>query len=355
MSYTPEQLLAIANNYESNASASLNKTAKKKDEKKSKKPPFWMKNQDLHDAKDKKSTKDKPSADKSKGKKKEKDYKKKSTADRFDALMRKFADPNANWARNALNAPAAPAVQTAPETTITADEARTTTLPEQTIVGKRPAPTQALPKIPEATQTALNTLGFKGKDGKALNPDGKLGPNTQFALDAYKTKNKERLVMPDGKPMSDSLIFTVIQRDATGENKTTTFDHKATNDGLNAVSSYLTQLQAWQGRKEITAQNLPQIKTQLAQWVGTLPAFVKSIDDTIADQRSSEQEKTLAKQLKAKADKLNVDIESWNKFFETIAPSQPAAPQAAPAAPATTGVAPTATASRFDRLVKKYS
>lgn len=90
MSYTPEQLLTIASNFETNASDSLQKTAKKKDEKKSKKPPFWMKNKDLNDAKDKKTSKDKPSAEKSKGSKKEKNSKKKSTAETFDALVTKY-------------------------------------------------------------------------------------------------------------------------------------------------------------------------------------------------------------------------------------------------------------------------
>lgn len=43
-------------------------------------------------------------------------------------------------------------------------------------------------------QKWLNKWGYKGKDGKALVEDGKIGRNTDFAFDQYsKDKNKERL------------------------------------------------------------------------------------------------------------------------------------------------------------------
>lgn len=41
----------------------------------------------------------------------------------------------------------------------------------------------------EQAQRALNSLGFKGADGKVLTPDGKLGPNTASALRAFQSKN----------------------------------------------------------------------------------------------------------------------------------------------------------------------
>jgi hypothetical protein len=113
-------------------------------------------------------------------------------------------------------------------------------------------------------------------------------------------------------------MYEMIKRDASGENKTTTFDHKGANDTLNTVSAYLTQLQAWQGQKQILPKNVEQIKQQLAQYTNSVAPATKAINDALADQRSSPQEKQLAQQLAQKAKKLNDDIAAWNKFLATI-------------------------------------
>lgn len=40
-----------------------------------------------------------------------------------------------------------------------------------------------------ALQKALNKLGYRGQDGKALSEDGQLGPNTKFATEAFQKAN----------------------------------------------------------------------------------------------------------------------------------------------------------------------
>lgn len=52
MSYTTDELLILADKFETMATKELTKIAKKKEEKK-KKPPFWLKNKDYQGANDK--------------------------------------------------------------------------------------------------------------------------------------------------------------------------------------------------------------------------------------------------------------------------------------------------------------
>ena len=177
--------------------------------------------------------------------------------------------------------------------------------------------------IPPEVQEALDKLGYKGPKGESVvkpdrKGDGQLGPITRSVLDQYRAKNKDRAVDTRGNPISQELMYEMIKRDASGENKTTTFDHKTTNDSLNTVSAYLTQLQAWQGQKQILPKNVEQIKQQLAQYATSVGPAMKAINDALADERSSQQEKQLAQQLAAKAKKLNDDIAAWNKFLATV-------------------------------------
>jgi hypothetical protein len=95
MSYTVDQLVALASSLNELSADLLEKSAKKKDDKKSKskgKPPFWLKNKktdskgkDSNDAKDSKKSTDKASDKKSKDKKDKKSS--------VDHLMIKYATP----------------------------------------------------------------------------------------------------------------------------------------------------------------------------------------------------------------------------------------------------------------------
>jgi hypothetical protein len=188
---------------------------------------------------------------------------------------------------------------------------------------QRGTPQPRFKAVPADVQEALAKLEYKGQKGESVvradgKGDGQLGPITQFALDQYRAKNKDRAVDIHGQPVSQELMYEMIKRDASGENKTTTFDHKGANDTLNTVSAYLTQLQAWQGQKQILPKNVEQIKQQLAQYTNSVAPATKAINDALADQRSSPQEKQLAQQLAQKAKKLNDDIAAWNKFLATI-------------------------------------
>jgi hypothetical protein len=200
------------------------------------------------------------------------------------------------------------------------------TVPEQTIVGEPPAPKPKAPARPAQSATTTNLLieaqkglkqlGFKGKSGKDLDPDGKLGPETNFAIAAYIEKNKGRI--PEGFAQAGDALYTMIARDATGENKTTAFDHKTTNDALNAASALLLNFQSQSAQGQITYQNAATVKQQIAQSYEQVKPYYAGILAALQDNRSSEQEKTLAGQLKAKADKLVSDIGAWNKYLDGL-------------------------------------
>jgi hypothetical protein len=174
------------------------------------------------------------------------------------------------------------------------------------------------PTIPKETQEALNALGYKGKDGKPLVIDGKLGPNTQFALDQYRAKNKNRIEqLPAGLRDGDAL-FLMIQRDASGENKTEAFDHKLVNDELNKVESFLKQLELWKLQNAINDKNVSTIQQMLKQWHDFLSQHHDYIRRAIADTRSTEQEKQLARSLLQKSTKLFNDLNEFKNYLDKV-------------------------------------
>lgn len=224
--------------------------------------------------------------------------------------------------------------------------------------------------IPPDVQEALAKMNFKGTNGVSLvnaktgKGDGQLGPNTQLALDAYVAKNKAR--MAPGMDKGEAL-YAMIRRDASGENKTTTFDHKATNDGLNNVTNFINQTMAM-GQQTIKSQGLkgiqsliaasPTLLTSVTYWESQLNNFVKNIDETLADQRSTQEEKTVAQSLKTKATPLITSMTELKTMFTQTPVAAPAAAPATTGVPATTpAVNPTTAALEnefFRKLGSKY-
>lgn len=77
-------------------------------------------------------------------------------------------------------------------------------------------------------QKDLNTLGVLGMSGP-LKPDGIMGPETHYALNQYRIKN--RLRMPPN--MSNALLYVMIHRDVTGQNNHVNLEglHQTTEHG----------------------------------------------------------------------------------------------------------------------------
>lgn len=174
----------------------------------------------------------------------------------------------------------------------------------------------SLQQIPKDTQQALNTLGFKGKDGRALDLDGKLGQNTQFALDAYRAKNKSRI--PQRFEQNGSGLYMMIQRDAGGENKTTTFDYTKNSNSLNAISASLAQLQDWSREGKFNAQNANSYYTVLLNYTRLLFDVDKELELIISNDKSTAQEKQQANSLMAQSSKLYKDVLKWNEYFKSL-------------------------------------
>lgn len=309
MSYTAEELVKIAVNFEQLTAKALVILAKKKDEKSNskakgkKKMPPWLK------GKDKKS-------DSNQAKDKKSDKKTKKSSEYYDGILAKFGQTTTNPDGTVTLPPF-----TRSENVMELGEGNVDEFGNPNPKPARPA--SRFQSVPAEVQEALAKLGYKGPKGEPVvgrngKGDGQLGPITQSALTQYRDKNKDRAVDIHGQPVSQELMYEMIKRDASGENKTTAFDHKTTNDTLNAASAYLTQLQALQGQKQILPKNVEQIKQQLGQYANSVAPAMKAINDTLSDERSSQQEKQLAQQLAQKAKKLNDDIAAWNQFLNTI-------------------------------------
>ena len=182
-----------------------------------------------------------------------------------------------------------------------------------------------------------------GKDTKPLvrsdgKGDGQLGPNTQFALEQYIAKNKDRI--PKGLDQIGSALFEMIKRDASGENKTKEqmFDVKTANDSLNAAQAYLTQLEVNTRSGQLNVQNAAQSKQGFDQYMKTLyqhPSIL-GIYSTLQDNRSSQQERDSATQMQKKYDGLRVQFERWSAYLDMLAKQAPAAAPAPATAPPTT-------------------
>lgn len=200
-----------------------------------------------------------------------------------------------------------------------------------------------------ALQQALDKLGFKGKDGKTLigrnnQYDGILGPNTQFALDAYKAKNKDRLIYNNGQPMDDGLVQEVVKRDASGQNAgqtPVTFNYEAMSDGLSKAVGYLTRYQEQSKNQSITPQTVTTVKQHITQ----LQEYVTGVAKAIADKATNgnADEKKQAAELDPIAKKLLADI-SGDKGWLPYLASFPTA---------TMGTA--SASSKLERLLNKYA
>jgi hypothetical protein len=174
------------------------------------------------------------------------------------------------------------------------------------------------PPIPKETQEALNALGYKGKDGKPLVIDGKLGPNTRFALDQYRAKNKNRIEkLPAGLRDGDAL-FLMIQRDASGENKIEEFDHKLVNDELNIVDSFINHLELKKLQNVINDTNVSAFQQLLKQYHDYLYKRHEYIHETIKDPRSTEQEKQLASSLLQKSTRLFNELNEFKNYLDKV-------------------------------------
>lgn len=186
-----------------------------------------------------------------------------------------------------------------------------------------PAPQQPargrFPSIEPAVQEALDKLGFKGPKGESLlgpngKGDGQRGPITDFALTQYKDKNKAKLVMPNGQPMSDALVGEVAKRDASGENKPQTgdgtFDVKATFDALNQVVGYLTQYQAASAQGQINGEEVRKYMSGAKEWAD---GALKGLQALPPQQK---QNPTLLPRLQ----KAITDIGIWFKYLDAKYP-----------------------------------
>lgn len=308
MSYTAKELLKLASNYDNVATRALLVTAEKKEKKKL--DPK---------AKDKKILK----------------KKKKKASEYYDVLLNKLgqAEPQAPkgtpgnpWKEGELG-------ETVELDDPPAEGEGAGTGTRQPVSFQR-GPTQRprFPSIPPEVQEALHKLEiYKGPKGESVvkadgKGDGQLGPITQFALNQYRDKNKDRATDRHGQPISQELMYEMIKRDASGENKKKEqmFDVKTTNEALSAAQAYTTQLEASLRGGQINAKNAAQYKQSLDQYLKTLQQHVAGIYSTLQDNRSSQQERDSATQMQQKYDGLRTIFERWVKYLDMLAKQAPA-------------------------------
>ena len=138
----------------------------------------------------------------------------KSVWDTAKNLFRRNTPPVIPPAVTPAPAPAAPNPNETGTATSRVNEPPTVSVND---LPKAPIAKSRFPAIPKTTQEALNKLKYVGQDGKPLTLDGVIGPNTKAAVDAYIQVNDAR-IPPGISHQPGSALFTMIERDASGEN-----------------------------------------------------------------------------------------------------------------------------------------
>jgi hypothetical protein len=104
------------------------------------------------------------------------------------------------------------------------------------------------------------------------------------------------------------------------------FDHKATNETLNAISALLTQYQSSAAQGQITAANVDPIVTTLGQYETRLNEVRGQLAAFNVDPNMTPEQAGLLKGLFPKAEKLATDIAAWKQYLGNIkAKGNPAA------------------------------
>lgn len=302
MSYTADQLLVFATNFDKYTSESLVKSAKKKDEKKSKKPskgkfPDFLKKkkEDSNSAKDSKTSKDSKKSDK-------KDKKKKSAY--YSALINKFsqtttwnqAEQSDEDAKNfmANPAPAAPVDKTYSPSPQKLD-------------------TDLITNLQKFLLSKKYNLGPTGADGK-------FGNFTTQALKAW----QKSVGLPDSGKTDEATMKALTplmqaqgllpKTDAPGAK----FDHKMTNDTLNAISALFTQMQSQSAQGQIKPANAQQYIQTLAPYEARLNEVRTQLAALNVDPNMTPEQAGLLKGLYPKAEKLATDLAAWKEYLGKI-------------------------------------
>jgi len=297
MSYTARELLVLATKFDQLAAAGLVKIAKKKEKKKL-------------DPKAKVRNKGTSSVPTNRAKDKNGKKEKKSYLERFDALIRKIGGPPGEVS-DTEEVEYDPSEQT-----------------EEKAKAKGFMPANNKPGMSgtdrdllKGAQEALNKLQYKGKDGKPLNPDGVLGPNTTFAINAYIAKNKTRI--PQGFDHAGPALYTMIARDASGENKTpqTTVDAAQAKTAIDQTSSTLQRLLTVYQSGQLTQDP----KSQAAWLNYVMGAYAKNsalLQQINAAVRDPQTDATAKKELQVLIPTLNANIMALGQYQQILNFSQ---------------------------------